>query len=126
MAGFDGWRREHPTPTVPFFLPLCAYLARLPAGMASFPLALGPLCKKVDLWLRLAGGEEKREDTERTLFLNYLRPLHPTGRHPVPFRRSSFYTNTYSYPDPSPYFPYSSQSLDWAPASPMEEEILWV
>jgi hypothetical protein len=87
--------------------------------MANFALACSLLCKKGNLWL---GSQEVGKEGEHRKNLNYLRPLSPTGSHPVPSRRRPFYTNIYSYPDPSPYFPYRSQSLDWAPASPREED----
>lgn len=105
-GGWFRWVEERASHTHGALLspPLCLP-SQATCRHGGFALALSPLCKKGDLWLRLAGGEEKRENIERTLFLNYLRPLHPTGSHPVPFKEELFLHKHIFLPRSQPLLP---------------------
>lgn len=104
-GGWFRWVEEkapHTPPTVPFFLPSVPSQAACRPGSSALPSAL--LVKKGDLWL---GEQEvgKRGGTERTLFLNYFRPLSPTGSHPVPFEEGPFLHRHIFLPRSQPLLP---------------------
>lgn len=120
-----GGGERHPTPTVPSLSPPLSTwpgnLWALPALSCPQPSqqGKGPL-------VGVARGREKREQKERTLLLK-LPQAHESLResHPVPFKKGSLLCKCIFLPRPQTHFPFSSQSWDWAPASPREEEMLW-
>lgn len=125
VAGFDGWRRKasHTHRALP--LSPCLHLARQPAVLPTLSCPQPSRQGKGPL-VGVARGREKREQKERTLLLK-LPQAHESLResHPVPSKKGSLLCKRIFLTRPQTHFPFSSQSWDWAPASPKEGEMLW-